>query len=44
MSAEVPTYIMRYEDLKTRPVEIMREVAAFYLNVPIEEISGTIIE
>ena len=39
---EVPTYIVRFEDLKLRPEEVMTEVMQFLLNV--DSIEGTIAE
>ena len=38
----VPTYIMRYEDLRTDPEPVLREAFKFLLDV--ESIDGTIVE
>jgi len=42
MRANVPTYFMRYEDLCTKPVEILKELFCFILNV--KSVDGTVIE
>ena len=38
----IPTYVVRYEDLKLRRAEVMKEVLAFVLEVP--SIEGTVVE
>ena len=40
--AEIPTYVLRYEDLILRPEETMLEIFAFLLDVP--SVEGTIVE
>ena len=42
VSKKIPTYYMRYEDLCTRPKEILAELFSFVLNV--KSIEGTVVE
>jgi len=42
ISSIIPTYFIRYEDLITRPTEVLGELFCFLLNVP--SIEGTVIE
>ena len=44
MASQIPTYIVRYEDLRLNPAPVLKEAFAFLLNVPLEAISGTIVE
>ena len=39
---QIPTYVLRYEDLKTNPVPVLMEMFRFLLNV--KSIEGTVIE
>ena len=39
---QVPTYYVRYEDLREKPAEVLREVFQFLLDVP--SLDGTIVE
>lgn len=38
----IPTYVLRYEDLCTKPVETLRELFEFLLEVP--SLRGTVCE
>ena len=42
IASQIPTYVLRYEDLKTNPVPVLKEMFCFLLNV--ESIEGTNIE
>lgn len=42
MAAEIPTYFIRYEDLKTNPVPALTELFCFLFDV--ETLEGTFAE
>ena len=42
IASQIPTYVLRYEDLKTNPVPVLKEMFRFLLNV--ESIEGTDVE
>ena len=42
MASEIPTYFLRYEDLKTNPRPVLEDMYCFLLDVP--SIAGTVVE